>query len=850
MSRYGLDYYQEAYYGSSATSNYTAANFKAVPRTYGTIVVSWANDTSDWSLLKLTRNSYGYPTNPWDGIELDIKGDKSYVAFKQTAPTVFIDSVNLSVNTFYYYSLFIFQNKLNNWVRIGDTSSVSPQDYGYSTRLYDYLPDVYKKDSLTNPSSNLDNTDLQSFLSLFGFHLNTYKTYTNLLINRYDTEKIGGALIPAILQEFGLQHEPEVGFQQERILLKNTALVYKKRGSAGGLSDFIKSYTGYGVPGVSTSPNPATTGIVIGHNLMLDYNDSSFEESIGHWASPDGSASLYCLNNKNVTKLSLTSNVATLTLGAHPYQVGNKVYVSGSSLPLFNSTSSPVTITAISSTTISYALTGTDVSTLNAYNESTNAYPIVYPDPKAWNETTALTLYPNKQKGILAVKNANSSSGTVKFSCGSSNAITKGIPVTAGLAYTFTMYSVGSTARNVTVGIDWYNRFNVLLSSDTGSATSNLTGQFSTRLTVANKTAPTGAYYAVPTVSIASSAGSASNEWHYFDCAQFEQASSATSFDEARQLHITLKATRINEIINPNFYGTSPTPWTTTGGSASTIKSVTPPPSIVYNVSYLTLSSGLARLEATLTTDLVVGDLIYVSGVTGITNGSYTVTDWQAGANSYIAFNTGGSTTAGRTAATGTFYRTKNTLSVTSSSTAVNIKSWDGSTTSQQMGIYYPGTDYTFSVYSKGTSTSDTVTLSIVWYDSSHTVISTATGTTFNVASLTSGTTWDRFYVTGNAPATAAYATVNIAVGTTSGNLFYFNSALFENEGSVLTFFSGDGGPGRPTAFLWEGGVSNGARSHFYKNYATISNRLINGALADHLVLGMTAALYYAQPNT
>ena len=863
MSKYGLAYYDNTgsptnpyYYGSGTN---TGSNFVAVPTTYGSISLSWVNNTGNsWSKLKLTRNSYGYPTNPWDGTELDINKDGTYVAFKETAPTSFIDTLNLGVNSFYYYSLFIFQNSLNNWVRVGDTSALSPKDYGYSTRLYDYLPDVYKRNSLSNPTSNTDNPDLNAFLSLFGFYLNLNYTYTNLLVNRYNTQTVGGTLIPPFLQEFGLQHEPEIGFQQERILLQNAALIYKERGSIDGLRDFIKSYSGYGIPGTSTAPNPATSGIAVGPNLMLDYNDSSFEESIGHWASPDSSAVLYCLKNKNITKVSLTSNVATLTIGTHSYQVGNKVYVSGSSLPLFNKTASSVAITAITATTISYALTGTDVSILNAYNESTDAYPIVYPDPKAWNETTALTAYPNKQSGILAVKNANVGSGTVKVSCGSTNAITKGVPVTAGNAYTCTIYSVGSTARSVTVGIDWYDRFGALLSSSVGSATSNSTGQFSVRLTAANKTAPTNAYYAVPTISIASSAGSASNEWHYFDCAQFENAASATNFDEARQIHVTLKANRINELINPNFYGTSPTPWTTTGGSASTVKSASPVSSTIYSATYLTLASGIAKLEASfggiaVTTDIIIGDSIYVKGVSGVTDGVYTVTDWQPvtyGVGSYVSFNTGGSTTAARAAVTGTFYKTKNTLSVTSSSTSVNIKSWDGSTTSQQMGIYYPGTDYTFSVYSKGASTSDTVTLSIVWYNSSNTVISTTTGSTFNVANLTSGTAWDRFFVTGYAPVTAAYATVNIAVGTTSGKLFHFNSALFENESFVFPFFSGDGGPGRSTAFLWEGGVSNGARSHFYKNYATISDRLLKGALTDFLVLGMTAALYYAQPKT
>ena len=192
--------------------------------------------------------------------------------------------------------------------------------------------------------------------------------------------------------------------------------------------------------------------------------------------TPNSSAVLKCLKEKNITKLELTSNVAKVTVGAHDYQIGNKIYISGSSYPLFNKTVSPVTITATTATTISFSLTGTDLPATNAYNNSTNAYPIVYPYPKAWAEPTSPALYPNKQKGILSVKNANSGSGTVKVSCGYSNAITKGIPVTAGLAYSFSVYAAGdSSARNVTASIDWYDRFGTYISSSAGSATSDIT---------------------------------------------------------------------------------------------------------------------------------------------------------------------------------------------------------------------------------------------------------------------------------------------------------------------------------------------------------------------------------------
>lgn len=856
MSRYGIDYYDLAFYGPSSIYYYGTPDFIARSEGIGYINLTWTSPYGDWSKIKLTRNPLGFPIDPWDGTELDIKSDGSYCAFKETDPVFYDDTENLAPNTFYYYSLFIFKNNDNKWVRAANAIALSAGDYKYTELMYDSLPAVYKLNSLGDPVSDNYNEDLHDFLSLFGFQLNLMHAYAYLLVNRYDIQKVNGLLLPALMQELGLTHEPEIGFQQERILVQNAVRIYKERGSIEGITEFIRAYSGYGITNVTAAPNPPLDGIAVGKNLMLDYNDSSFEESVGHWSSSDDSAVIYCLNNYKVTKVKLLSNVATLTIGSHNYQIGHKVYISGFSLSLFNSTVTPVTITAVTGTTISYSLTGTDVSEINAYNNTTDAYPIIYPDPTCWNEPTAPVDYPNKQKGILAVKNANAGSGTVLFSCGEeeSGPILRGIPVTAGNVYSFSIYSVsGGTARTITPSIKWYDRFGSYLSSSAGVAASNSTGQFSVRLKAENKTAPTDAYYAVPTLSIASSAGSASNEWHYFDCAQFEEAAAASAFEEARQIIITPKATRINELVNPHFEGvTSAPPWTVTGATETVINSEIDTASNVYDVNYLTLASGLASLESPLTNDLVVGDTVYVKNVAGITNGAYTVTAWSPSStsySSYIQFNTGGVTTAARAAATGVFYKSGNALELTATATTVTVDSWDGATISQQCAVHYPSTEYTFSAYVKSDDPTDTATLSISWYNSSNVLISTDAGSATTITSSPGGYTWDRPYVTATAPSTAAYATVTATFATQIGNTLVIDEALFENKAFAYPFFSGNGGPADDSSFMWEGTV-NASRSHYYKNYAVISNRMSNGAIADQLPMGSTIAVYYAQPNT
>jgi hypothetical protein len=857
MSRYGLNPYYLGYYGNSNDIPFVSTNFTARSENYGYINLFWNSPYGQWSKIKLVRNTYGFPINAWDGDVLDIKKNGKYIAFKETDPTYFNDNFNLATNAFYYYSLFVFETVNYTWVRVGDASALSTIDYGYTDLMYNSLPDVYKITSLNDPFSNLDNEDLYNFLSLFGFQLSLSHTYTNLLTNRYDVETVGGALLPTFMQQFGLAYEPELGLQQARVLLKNFAQILKEKGSKSGLKDYLKSYTGYGInASTSTAPNPTSLGYYMGQNIMLDYNDSSFEESIGHWTSPNSTAVLYCLKEKKVTKVALTSNVVTLTIGAHSYQIGNKIFTKNFALPLFNSGGSPVAITAITSTTVSYALTGTNVVEINAYNNVLQVYPTISPKPYAFAElTTASGLYPNRQKGILAIKNSSATPGTIKISCAvptNSSVIKLGVPVTAGTVYSFSIYSAaGVTLRNITAGIDWYDRFGVYISSSAGTGTNNATGEFTVRIKAENKTAPTGAYYAVPTLSIASAAATASNEWQYFDCAQFEAATSVSAFDDARCIHITFVANRINELINPHFAGTSSAaPWVATGGTSTIATNYIEPGATVYTANYLTLAAGVATLEATVTNDLKIGQSIYVNGVTGITNGVYTITGWTASTSSSSAsvnFTTGGSTTAARTAVTGSFYNAGNALKVTASSGTVTVKSWDGSTTSQQMAIYYPNVSYTFSVFAKGTSVGDSAVASVTWYDASHSVLSTTSGSATPLTS--SATDWTRPYVTSIAPATAAYATVSVAVTTTSGNVLAFDEGLFEHQTFVLPFFSGTTGPGPFTDFSWEGTI-NASRSHYYKNYANISTRMINNGLDNQLLTGTSVAIKYFQPKT
>ena len=849
MSRYGLDYYSSpsfplSYYGSDNPLTFDASPVTAISSGYLQITINWAKPVGDWDTLKLMRSPYGFPVNITDGINV-------FTTEKSDNDVSYVDTVNLQKPKFYYYSIFVNETVQDTWVLAGKVIGFAVPNYGGGNRLYDLMPEITKITTPYVASSNYDNSDLREFLSLFGYQFDYIKGTVETLFERFNFEQMSNTVIPLLLNQFGINFEPEIGFQNSRVLVRDSVQLSKEKGSSQGVRQYVKAFTGWACPSpIEGSINPVVEGITSSHNLMLDYNDSSFEEGIGRWASTDNSGTLRQIKSYTVNSFFVNSNTVHLNIGANGYAVGDSVTLSGFKIPKFNS-ATPVAITGSDPTGIDVNIVAPNIALVSAFNPDTQSYPTVTPYPAARNEPTAPALYPNKQKGYLSLSNAGSTAAVVTASCGTSNPIVYGIPITSGDQYTFSAYSAASvTSRTFTVGISWYDRLGTFMSTTTGNSVSNVAGSFSARGVVSasapcnitfnpyNTTAGTlytdgtyanvpltyvsgkqptilprvnvtifggavisiavinggkGAdtttvftlnktdigsangsgflvttklvqesYYAAPVITVSNVANAASNERHYFDNCQFEQASSVTDFDEARQSHITLKANRINELVNPVLFNVSSNfaPWSIVNGT-------------------ITRPADITTLTST------------ASGV-------------------------------------------------------VTLRSFTNNT--QYMKIFYPTSAYTFSLYVKGgTQTSGSGSINILWYDSSKTLLSTNTqAITFTSAD------YSRPSVSALAPATAAYATVSLTwTADASSRTVLVKEALFENSGLVLDYFDGTNGRIIPGSDLfWEGNVPNQARSHYYKNCRAIQSRLVKGALDDWVTSGSTYAIYLAQPNT
>lgn len=289
MARYGVDYYGLIAYGSDTTAfaEFDASPFTATPIGYQKIRLQWTSPSGDWSRIRLVRNTYGFPLSVDDGAVV-YDEPKSFDVGSYDDSGAIPDEIGLKPGVSYHYSLFVFDTQNEVWVKAGNAYGISIKDYGTFDYLYNALPGIYRTNNLKVITDTGVNEDLEDFLRIFAVAHDLYKTNADLVRQTYDTSVAYAPIIPVMMQQFGLAFEPELGLQQSRILLRNVAYIDKSKGSLEGIENFIKAFTGYDQ---STRPSK---------NIMLDYNDSSFEESIGRWASI-ARATLSRVNNSTVS---------------------------------------------------------------------------------------------------------------------------------------------------------------------------------------------------------------------------------------------------------------------------------------------------------------------------------------------------------------------------------------------------------------------------------------------------------------------------------------------------------------------------------------------------------------------
>jgi hypothetical protein len=277
MAKYGSSRYGSGFkYGEvSAVSVYYSSEIYAYTTAYDTTTIKWnkfATDPADGTITywKLVKSYTGSLDNP-DDAEYVTGG--AYASFATSYVDTLFESFGKEIN----YSLWVFNGL--TWINCGNSYVISAVDDGTLTTVARWLPRTwlnYNTDNIGDATGEVESNDLSNTLSTFALTYDIFRSEANLLQLSSNQSYTPNAILGAKILDYGFSYEPTLGDSYHRSLVGVSNIVYSYKGTETS----IKTYT--------TGLTHWQSDVKPGHNLMLDYNDSSFEESIGRWAASSG----------------------------------------------------------------------------------------------------------------------------------------------------------------------------------------------------------------------------------------------------------------------------------------------------------------------------------------------------------------------------------------------------------------------------------------------------------------------------------------------------------------------------------------------------------------------------------
>ena len=329
MPKYAIAKYGVDKYGDKAGSKvYYASDIIAVAKDYGQITVTWTPITPDPAdtaptYWKVVKSYLGEVDNPDDGIQVD--GD-AYPTFRLTATDIAAeDEPGREVN----YSIWVY-NPTDGWIFCGSDNEVLVKDDGTLSKITKWIPRVWLNESngVGDALGEADSSNrLTQLLSAYAFQYDSLRSQINVLSNTSNPEYVHTSLLPHLVEDAGFSYEPSLGDPYHATLYALGDAVMRNKGTNVGVASYINALT------------HLDSEVNTGHNLLLDYNDASFEESLGRWSASSGTfvQKLYTtssypvpysydnqfpLRNKGYASLTTAATTAvTLTLPGNSYGV-------------------------------------------------------------------------------------------------------------------------------------------------------------------------------------------------------------------------------------------------------------------------------------------------------------------------------------------------------------------------------------------------------------------------------------------------------------------------------------------------------------------------------------------------
>ncbi|CAB4122160.1 hypothetical protein UFOVP27_80 [uncultured Caudovirales phage] len=278
MAKFGANRFGSgSKYGEvSAVSVFYSSGITAYVVDYNKINVVWAKfgtDPADGSMTywKLVKSYSG---------SLDDPDDATYVfggAYPATFTTSYQETLSDTIGKEINYSIWIFNGL--KWIACGNTYVVNVVNDGTLTKIINWLPRAWlnvNSGGVGDAVGEVDSLDLSAHIKAYALTYDIFRAEANLLALSTDNTYTPSAVTNAKLGNYKFDNETVLGDSYHKSLVGVSDVVYAYKGTETGLAGYITGLTHWPVE------------LLPGINLMNDYNDSSFEESIGNWVASSG----------------------------------------------------------------------------------------------------------------------------------------------------------------------------------------------------------------------------------------------------------------------------------------------------------------------------------------------------------------------------------------------------------------------------------------------------------------------------------------------------------------------------------------------------------------------------------
>ena len=315
MAKYAFGIYGDPsfkYGQSDADRLYYSSQLTAWAYDYGVISLRWKAVTANPASIalgetlthwRLVKTFTGTSDNPYSGLVVESGSTGAYL-------TNYIDTASdlSDANREVTYTLWIFST-LSGWLNCG-TSKVNTIIPNKTQRYFkNWLPAAWlnEVDGVGDAVGEYEENQFTDVLDGYGFEYDKIKTQAELLYNSFDAYKIPSNLLKNKITDLGFIYEPSLGDTYHRSLYKTGNFINATKGTSAGLTTYTTALTHW------------DSGITYGNNLFLDYNDSSFEESVGRWAATNGTVAICTYaNTLSTLGVALTPPKPTLVNKDYP----------------------------------------------------------------------------------------------------------------------------------------------------------------------------------------------------------------------------------------------------------------------------------------------------------------------------------------------------------------------------------------------------------------------------------------------------------------------------------------------------------------------------------------------------